>query len=343
MGFLTQRPIASLDLEQGVRVLLAAGGYRTTGDLAGATAQSLVRELGMTLDQANNVLRKVHHEPIPSISALDALSKERSRCSITTSCKAFDEMLGGSGMPGGRVTEICGAPGMGKTQYGMQLCVNVQLPPSLGGANGDAIYIDTEGSFIVERVAQMAAATINSHHLTSMSGCRNTVDDFLAHVYVFRVHGYLEEVALMNQLDEFLKNHKNVRLIVIDSIAFHFRQSFTDMGLRTRLLNGMAQTLRRVADQYNIAVVLTNQMTTKINRAANSSGTDSTTLVPALGSSWGHACTNRIILYWQRDIRCATLVKSPNLQERTVQYDITPDGVRDVASGYNPLKRRLEQ
>lgn len=36
-------------------------------------------------------------------------------------------MLGG-GVPTGAVTEFCGAPGLGKTQIGIQLAVNVQIP-----------------------------------------------------------------------------------------------------------------------------------------------------------------------------------------------------------------------
>ena len=43
------------------------------------------------------------------------------------------------------MTEFCGVPGIGKTQLGMQLCVNVQRPTELGGRGGAAIYIDTEG------------------------------------------------------------------------------------------------------------------------------------------------------------------------------------------------------
>lgn len=37
-------------------------------------------------------------------------------------------------------------PGVGKTQLGIQLCVDVQLPECYSGAAGEAVYIDTEGS-----------------------------------------------------------------------------------------------------------------------------------------------------------------------------------------------------
>jgi hypothetical protein len=38
----------------------------------------------------------------------------------------------------------------------MQLCVNVQIPENFNGCSGQAVYIDTEGSFISKRVIEMA-------------------------------------------------------------------------------------------------------------------------------------------------------------------------------------------
>ena len=35
---------------------------------------------------------------------------------ITTGSEAFDEILGGSGIPLSGITEVCGLPGIGKTQ-----------------------------------------------------------------------------------------------------------------------------------------------------------------------------------------------------------------------------------
>lgn len=42
----------------------------------------------------------------------------------------------------------------------MQLCVNVQIPEQIGGLEGQAVYIDTEGSFISKRVIEIANATV---------------------------------------------------------------------------------------------------------------------------------------------------------------------------------------
>jgi len=145
-------------------------------------------------------------------------------------------------------------------------------------------------------------------------------------------------VALVKILDDFLKAHPKVRVIVIDSIAFHFRLNFPDMALRTRLLNGISQTLMQLASENELAVVLMNQMTTKMDM-------DHSKLVPALGESWGHASTNRVILFHRNGQRQAFLFKSPNLQERTVLYRITAMGVEDVIDrrAVNEFKRSRDE
>lgn len=45
-----------------------------------------------------------------------------------------------------------------------------------------------------------------------------------------------------------------VKIIIIDSIAFHFRQDFQDMAQRTRVLAEMAQNLMHLAEDRDLAV-----------------------------------------------------------------------------------------
>ena len=73
-------------------------------------------------------------------------------------------------------------------------------------------------------------------------------------------------------------------------------------------------------------VVLVNQMTTKTGRGGDGSGE----LVPALGESWGHASTVRVILQWDKGERRAILFKSPSMREEAVRFAVTLDGIRDT-------------
>jgi hypothetical protein len=70
-----------------------------------------------------------------------------------------------------------------------------------------------------------------------------------------------------------------------------------------------------------LQIVLTNQVTMK------PSNNEISRIVPALGESWSHACTNRVMMYWIDSQRYAHVVKSPSLQAATAAYDIDECGI----------------
>ncbi|XP_053131078.1 DNA repair protein RAD51 homolog 3 isoform X2 [Hemicordylus capensis] len=297
-------------------------------------------EIGVSKEEALEILQVLRRgdgagpagAPARKCTALELLEEEQGRCAIVTFCSAVDGILGG-GVQLTKITEICGAPGVGKTQLCMQLAVDVQIPECLGGLAGEAVFIDTEGSFMVDRVVDIAAACIQhcqlvakmhpeeEHHAALQTF---SLEEILSRIYYFRCHDHVELLAQLYLLPSFLSEHSKVRLVVLDSVAFPFRHGFEDFSLRTRLLNGMAQQLISIANSHTLAVVLTNQMTTRIGQAGSSS------LVPALGESWGHAATTRMVLHWEKRQRFATLFKSPSQKEATVPFCITPHGFRDV-------------
>lgn len=45
-----------------------------------------------------------------------------------------------------------------------------------------------------------------------------------------------------------------IKVILVDSVAFHFRHDFDDLSLRTRLLTAMAQSYIKLATEFKIAV-----------------------------------------------------------------------------------------
>ena len=137
--------------------------------------------------------------------------------SVVSFAQALDNLLGG-GVPCGTVTEFAGAAGMGKTQLAMQLALDVQIPTSLGGCQGAALYIDTEGGLFPERLAEMARA-VEDHIgriLTKrfrasdprvLAGLRHrcSVAALVASVIVARVTSLSSLSALMEALPAFLE------------------------------------------------------------------------------------------------------------------------------------------
>ena len=73
-------------------------------------------------------------------------------------------------------------------------------------------------------------------------------------IHYFRVHDYTEQLAVVNVLDDYIEQNEGIKLVVIDSISFHFRQDFQDMSLRSRLLSGMGALLKGVAEKHQAVV-----------------------------------------------------------------------------------------
>ncbi|XP_068634879.1 DNA repair protein RAD51 homolog 3 isoform X2 [Aristolochia californica] len=342
--------ITSLPLSPTLRAKLLSAGYTSFASLASVSHSQLARDLNISDHDAVEIFKVTSqytmldrldgsHSILPGArTAWDKLHEEQNLTHITTSCEDLDVVLGG-GINCKEITEIGGVPGIGKTQLGIQLAVNVQIPNDFGGLGGKAIYIDTEGSFMVERAFQIAEACVQDtldnfvFHKKDFEAYQEKMQPkaFLENIFYFRICSHTEQVAVINYLDKFIEEHKDVKIVVIDSITFHFRQEFEDLALRTRLLGGMALKLMKLAQKYCLAVVLLNQVTTKITEV-------SFQLTLALGGSWSHACTNRIILYWNGNERYAHIDKSPTLPAASAPFSVTGKGIRSPVSNCKRIK-----
>lgn len=80
------------------------------------------------------------------------------------------------------------------------------------------VVLDTEGSFMVERALQIAEACIedmseyNRFLRKGLQTCQVEMQskDILENIYYFRVCSYTEQIALINYLDKFISEHKDV-------------------------------------------------------------------------------------------------------------------------------------
>ena len=137
---------------------LREAGFNDLMSLAVASPGELVEIAGVTEATARKIINNARNKlDMGFESGEDLLKKREQVIKITTGSKAFDEMLGG-GIESGGITEAYGAFGSGKTSLAHQLAVNVQLPVEKGGANGKAVFIDTEGTFRPSRIKQIAEA-----------------------------------------------------------------------------------------------------------------------------------------------------------------------------------------
>jgi len=262
-----QRELTTFPLSPFLRSKLVNCGFTIVEDVIGLKPSELSRELGIEVEEAVELLQLLRcssskpHETA-DVTALDLLHAADKQQPIVTFSEQLDSLLGG-GVALGKMTEFCGPPGVGKTQICMQLAVDVQIPTCFGGSGGQAVYIDTEGSFVVERMVDIAQTTVKhcvyiasiQPHGDNDESLKNfTLESILSGVHCFRCYDHVQLLAVARTLDAFLGQHPIVKLVVIDSIAFHFRQDFDDFLLRSRLLSALAQTFNRIISTYNVAV-----------------------------------------------------------------------------------------
>jgi DNA repair protein RadA len=232
---------------------------------------------------------------------------------ISTGSKNLDNLLGG-GVETMAITECYGRFSSGKSQVGFQLSVNVQKPKDQGGLEGSVLFIDTESTFRPERIKQLA----------EVAGL--DPETVLKNIYVARAVNSDHQMVLAEKAEEMIKE-KNIKLIVVDSMTAHFRADYIGRGAlgdRQQKLNKHIHTLQRLADQFNLAVYITNQV---MDNPAILFG-DPTT--PIGGHVLAHAATYRIYLRKGKDEkRIARLVDSPNMPEGECVFKVTAEGITD--------------
>ncbi|GLD97261.1 hypothetical protein PINS_up005944 [Pythium insidiosum] len=311
--------LAAFGFAPSVLAALYKAGFRYPTDLLDRSVRELSN--GITVKDATAVFNAVREtqDRVVSLppSALDLLAEANRIQPISTLVPVFDDILGG-GIAKGELTEICGAPGTAKTQLGIHLCLAAHIQrhsQSLTGAlsSYSSIFVDTEGSFVIERVAAMAESL--SQRLSGVAR-----DDLLRGIAYYRAHDYVEQLEILHSLPHTLHSQSEIQLIVVDSIAFHFRHGFEDYGQRARALDATAVLLERLATQHNVAV--TNR-TSFLSRSGLSD-------VPALGDAWAHTITNRVTLAWEAADRVARVTKSSCLAQGACRFQVTREGIQGL-------------
>jgi DNA repair protein RadA len=243
--------------------------------------------------------------------------KRESIHNIRTGSKNFDFLLGGKGIESRAITEAFGAYGSGKTQVGLTLAVNVQLPLDKGGANGKCVFIDTEGTFRPSRIKQIAE-TLGANP-----------EKVLKNIFVARAFNSDHQILLLDKVSEMIKKGEPIKLIIVDSLTAHFRAEFSGRGQladRQQRLNRYIHQLMKLAEAHNLAVYVTNQV---MANPAQLFG-DPTTAIG--GHIVGHASTFRLYLRrGKKDSRVAKLIDSPNLPDNETIFFVTDAGIVDEA------------
>ncbi len=294
---------------------LKEAGYTDLMAIAASSSGELSAAVGIGEDTASRIIASAREKLNMGFETGASVLKKREQVGkISTGSKSLDSLLGG-GVETQAITEAHGAFGSGKSQLAHQLAVNVQLPKDKGGLEGKAIFIDTEQTFRPERIVDMA------------KGVGLDPKKALENVLVARAYNSDHQVLLAEKAEEFIKNN-NVKVVIVDSLTSAFRSDYTGRGTlanRQQKLNRHLHQLQRLADVYNLAVYVTNQVMSRPDILFG----DPT--APIGGHVLGHQATFRIYLRKSKDVkRIAKLIDSPCLPEGETIFKVVTEGIRDA-------------
>jgi DNA repair protein RadA len=257
-------------------------------------------------------------------STADEVLEKRNKLSrYIIGSKNFDRFLNG-GFETQAITELVGEFGSGKSQICHTLCVAANQLIENGrheanhSATGNIIFVDSENTFRADRVHQIAE--------------QRGLDPLLILEKIFHCKVYSSEhlESVIDDLDKSIEQY-NAKIVIIDSIISLHRAEFSGRGTlaeRQQRLGKMLNKLRRYADIYNLAVIITNQVVS----SPDSLHPSFDYMKAAGGNIMGHGSTYRIFLKRSGKNRTAIMEDSPSHAYQRVKFSITENGIQDADS-----------
>lgn len=299
---------------------LKSSGICTIRGLQMTTKKKLCAIKGLSetkVDKIKEAVTKINSSAFAT--ALEVSQKRKTIFKVSTGSEELNKLIGG-GVESMSITEVFGEFRTGKTQLSHTLCVTCQLPGANDYTGGKVIFIDTENTFRPNRLRDIADRYNLDH------------DAVLSNVLYVRAYTSEHQLEILDLVAvEFYKEGGIYKLLIIDSIMALFRVDYTGRGEladRQQKLAQMLSKLQKLAEEYNVAVFLTNQMTADPG-AAMSFQVDPKK--PIGGHILAHASTTRIYLRKGKgELRIAKVYDSPDMPENEATFAITAGGIADA-------------
>lgn len=296
---------------------LQESGLNTIEAVAYTPRKHILAIKGISEAKADKIIMEAYKLiPMGFTTASDVHLKRSEIIQLTTGSKELDKLLQG-GIETGSITELFGEFRTGKTQLCHQLAVTCQLPIDMGGGEGKALYIDTEGTFRPERLLAIAERY-------GLSG-----SDVLDNVAYARAYNSDHQTQLLIQASAMMTETRYA-LIIVDSSTSLYRTDYSGRGELSERQMHMAKFLRilhRIADEFGVAVVITNQVVATVDGSAMFQADPKK---PIGGNIMAHASTTR--LYFRKgrgDSRMCKVYDSPSLPESEAVFAISAEGIID--------------
>ena len=216
---------------------------------------------------------------------------------ISSGSLLIDKILGGNGIPYGRITEIYGAESSGKTTLCLQFAAQCQKN------GGRVAYVDVENALDVNYARHLGVNTDDLIFTQPSSG----------------------EQAL--EIVDALAKSGEVNLIIVDSVAALTPQAELDgemgdqnIGLLARLMSKAMRKLTGTLNEKNCAVIFINQIRMKINTGFMMGNQETTTG----GNALKFYASQRIELKKTTSIKSGDEVIGTHVKVKCVKNKIAP-------------------
>ncbi|KAK4255018.1 hypothetical protein QN277_008081 [Acacia crassicarpa] len=319
--------------------IFAARNIITAKDALSITEFELMELLDVGLAEVTSAIAHISEVVCPPCQTALYLMEHRVQHEnlaghLPTRLKGLDDALCG-GIPFGALTELVGPAGIGKTQFCLKLSLLASLPPQCGGLDGRVIYIDAESKFISKRLIEIGLKSFPEiFHKKGMA------QEMAGRILIFRPTSLSEFTESLHQI-KLLILQQQVKLLIIDSMAA-LALGEESGASRQQTLGWHVSFIKSLAEFSRIPVVVTNQVRSQIGYEAclypfqvaqsdagkkdNAARYDSH-LVAALGISWAHAVTIRLVLEAKSGQRFIKLSKSPMSPPLAFRFKINSSGI----------------
>nr|CAG4637896.1 EOG090X0906 [Chydorus sphaericus] len=305
-------------------------GFHTVESIAYAPKKALISIKGISEAKADKIMAEAQKlVPMGFTTATEFHQKRADMVQISTGSKELDKLLGG-GIETGSITEIFGEFRTGKTQLCLTLAVICQACSYLSSRalellNYDVplssltIYLISFPSTMVEPKENVSTLTLKERSV--LSAFWLSLNVLGSTVLMFWT--MLPASAMMAE--------SRYALLIVDSATALYRTDYSGRGELSARQMHLARFLRmllRLADEFGVAVVITNQVVAQVDGGAMFAADPKK---PIGGNIIAHASTTRLYLRKGRgETRICKIYDSPCLPEAEAMFAILPDGVNDA-------------
>ncbi|KAK3137639.1 hypothetical protein QOZ80_5BG0455020 [Eleusine coracana subsp. coracana] len=332
-------PVSEMRLSPHLGHLLAARRLTTAKDVLSLPEVELMAVLDAGLPTARAAIAHVSEVACPPCQTALTLLEERVRLGgggrLATTLAGLDEALGG-GIPLGKLTEVVGPSGIGKTQFCLKLALLAALPECYGGLNGRVVYIDTESKFSSRRMIEIGQTSF-----PQIFRQEGLAQKMAGRILVMRPTSLADFTKSLEQMKVTLLQH-DVKLLLVDSMAAltSLENEKAAAGFRQHPLRWALSFLKSIAEFSKIPVVVTNQVRSQNNDdgyhfSFEADGKDGTNyaerfdshLVAALGVQWAHAVIIRLVFESHSGHRFIKVAKSPMSPAVAFPFTVESSGI----------------